>query len=81
MQGDVNIDINANVTVVNNGNGTVVVNNTAIAKGSSAVFTAKVASVYHAPTTGDETNIVMLVSLVILSAAAFVMLKKKARFN
>lgn len=36
---------------------------------------------YTTPKTGDETNIALLVSLMALSAAAFVVLNKKVRFN
>jgi len=40
-----------------------------------------VVSSNYPPRTGDNTNIAMLVSLMALSAAAFVVLNKKARFN
>ena len=45
-----------------------------------AVAVAPAAS-YSAPKTGDNTNIALQVSLVAMSAAAFVVLSKKARFN
>lgn len=87
--GDVNITSDVSFNIANVGGGKVVVNNTVIptaAYGQNGFsFTAITVSApslkNRAPQTGDESNIVLWAAMMALSAAAFVVLSKKARFN